>query len=302
MLSRWLHIVKKIIMLTWKTFKDHMHLIKNSINAFQEQETRCLFKNFWSFEYSYENVSMTTVWINTFEHESVLILVFKSLICNWIKEWRMCINVNHKKMILRYHLMHDDDKVNNKMTLTELTLLLFDHKHHDLFEQECFIVIMMSESYSTWMMKIIHKNEFNWTFNQKTRIIINVKIESTLYNFKYEISFIVWSFFYQNEFDRDHKIMIESLRIMLKLLRNKRSNTWFFSETLMSWGLNDLMKLIICLETLMWLKDSKLNLYTVNVLITLDFKYKKLKKKNEQIAEMKFCVQALIAIMITFMI
>lgn len=39
----------------------------------------------------------------------------------------------------------------------------------------------------------------------------------------------------------------------------------------------------------MWLKDSKLSLCTANVLIALDLKYKKLKKKNEQIAEMKFC-------------
>lgn len=136
----------------------------------------------------------------------------------------MCINVNHKKIILRYHLTHDDDKVNNRMTLTELTSLLFDHKHRDLLEQERFVVIMTSESYFTWVMKVIDKNEFNQTFNQKTRTVINVKIKSILYNFKYEMSFIVWSFFYQNEFDWNHKMMIESFRIMLKLLRNKRSN------------------------------------------------------------------------------
>ncbi len=116
------------------------------------------------------------------------------------------------------------------------------------------------------------------------------------------MSFIVWNFFYQTEFDRDHKMMIESLRIMLKLLRNKRSNAWFLSETLMSWKSDDLMRSIICLETSMWLKDSKLSLCTANVLIALDLKYKKLKKKNEQIAEMKFCAQALTAMMITFMI
>ncbi len=45
--------------------------------------------------------------------------------------------------------MHDDDKVNNKMTSTELTLLLFNYKHYDLLEQECFVVIIMSESYFT---------------------------------------------------------------------------------------------------------------------------------------------------------
>ncbi len=61
--------------------------------------------------------------------------------------------------------MHDDDKVDNRMTLTELTLLLFDHKHRDLLEQECFVVIMTSESYSTRVTKVICKNEFNWTFN-----------------------------------------------------------------------------------------------------------------------------------------
>ena len=61
----------------------------------------------------------------------------------------MCINVDHKKMILRYHLMHNDDKVDNRMTSAKLTSLLFDHKHHDLLEQERFVVIMMSESYST---------------------------------------------------------------------------------------------------------------------------------------------------------
>ncbi len=133
-------------------------------------------------------------------------------------------------------------------------------------------------------------------------MIINVKIKSTSHNFKYKMSFIIWSFFYQNEFDWDHKMMIESLRIMLKLLRNKHSNAWFLSETLMFQESNNLMRLIICLETSMWLKDSKLSLCTVNVLITLDLKYKKLEKRNEQIAEMKFCVQALIAIIITFMI
>jgi len=58
----------------------------------------------------------------------------------------MCIDVNHKKIILRYHLTHDDDKVNNRMTLT-VTLLLFNHKHHDLLEQEHFVVIITSESY-----------------------------------------------------------------------------------------------------------------------------------------------------------
>ncbi len=163
----------------------------------------------------------------------------------------MCIDVDHKKMILKYHLTHDDNKVNNRMTSTELTSLLFDHKHRDLLEQERFVAIITSESYSTWMMKVICKNEFNWTFNQKTRTIINVKIESILYNFKYEMSFIIWSFFYQNEFNQDHKMIIESFRIMLKLLRNKRSNAWFLSETSMSQESNDLMKSIICLKTSM---------------------------------------------------
>ena len=281
MLNRWFHIVKKIIMLTWRIFKDHTHFVKNIIDVSQEQETRCSFNNLWLFECSCKNVSTMTIWINTLEHESVLILVSKLLIRNWIKEWRMCINVNHKKMILRYHLTHDDDKVDNRMTLTEITSLLFNHKHRDLLEQERFVVITTSESYSTWVMKVIRKNEFDWTFNQKTRTVINVKIKSTSYNFKYEMSFIIWSFFYQNEFDRDHKMMIESLRIMLKLLRNKRSNAWFLSETLMSWRSDDLMRSIICLETSMWLKDSKLNLCTANVLIALDLKYKKLEKKNE---------------------
>jgi len=266
-----------------------MHLVKNIVNASQEQETWCSFNNFWSFECSCENISTMMIWINTLERKSVLILVFKSLIRNWIKKWRMCIDVNHKKMILRYHLIHDDDKVDNRMTSTELTSLLFNHKHRDLLEQERFVVITTSESYFTWVMKIIRKNEFDWTFNQKTRTIINVKIELTSYNFKYEMSFIVWSFFYQNKFDRNHKMMIESFRIMLKLLRNKRSNAWFLSETSMSRRSNDLTRLIICLETLMWLKDLKLSLCTANVLIALDFKYKKLEKRNEQIAEMKFC-------------
>ncbi len=281
MLNHWLYIVKKIIMLTWRIFEDHTNLIKSIVNAFQEQETRCLFNNLWLFKCSCKNVLMMMIWINTLEHESVLILISKSLIHNWIKEWRMCINVDHKKMILRYHLMHNDDKVDNRMTSAKLTSLLFDHKHHDLLEQERFVVIMMSESYSTWMMKVIHKNEFNQTFDQKTRTIINVKIESILYNFKYEMSFIIWSFFYQNEFDQDHKMMIKLLRIMLKLLRNKRSNAWFLSVTLMSWRSDDLIRLIIYLKTSMWLKDLKLNLCTVNVLITLDLKYKKLEKRNE---------------------
>ncbi len=61
----------------------------------------------------------------------------------------MCINVDHKKMILKYYLMHDDDKVNNKITSTELTSLLFNYKHYNLLEQECFVVIIMSESYFT---------------------------------------------------------------------------------------------------------------------------------------------------------
>ncbi len=40
-------------------------------------------------------------------------------------------------------------------------------------------------------MKVIHKNKFNWTFNQKIKTVINVKIEFISYNFKYEMSFIV---------------------------------------------------------------------------------------------------------------
>ncbi len=130
-------------------------------------------------------------------------------------------------------------------------------------------------------MKVIHKNEFNQTFNQKTRTSINVKIELISYNFKYEMSFIIWSFFYQNKFDRNHKMMIESFRIMLKLLRNKRLNAWFLSETLMFQRSDDLMRSIIYLKTLMWLKDSKLSLCTMNILIILDLKYKKLEKRNK---------------------
>ncbi len=130
-------------------------------------------------------------------------------------------------------------------------------------------------------MKVIHKNEFNQTFNQKTRTSINVKIESISYNFKYEMSFIIWSFFYQNKIDRNHKMMIESFRIMLKLLRNKRLNAWFLSETLMFQRSDNLMRSIIYLKTLMWLKDSKLSLCTMNILIILDLKYKKLEKRNK---------------------
>ncbi len=168
-----------------------MHLVKNIVNASQEQETQCSFNNFCSFECSCKNILTTTIWINTFKHESVLIFVFKSLIRNWIKEWRMCINVNHKKMILRYYLTYDNDKVDNRMTLTELISLLFNHRHRDLLKQECFVVITMSESYFTWVTKVICKNEFDQIFNQKTRTIINVKIESISYNFKYEMSFII---------------------------------------------------------------------------------------------------------------
>lgn len=289
MLNRWLHIVKKIIILTWRIFEDHMHLIKSIIHMSQNQKVHCSSSNFWSFKCSCEDVLIMMKWMNILESESVLILIFKSLVRNWIKEWRACINVDHKRMILRYYLTYDDDKVDNKMILNELKCLLLNHKHRALLEQKCFMMIMTSESYSTWVKKIICKNEFDRKFDHEIKIVINVRTESTLYNLNYEKSFIIWSFFYQNEFNRDYKMMIESFKIMLKLLKDKQLNTWFLLRTLMSWKSDDLMKLIVCLKRQAWNKDSKLIHCIINALMILKIKYKKLKKRNEQIVEMKIC-------------
>lgn len=107
--------------------------------------------------------------------------------------------------LMRYHLTHDDDKVINKLLSNESSCLLFNDKHDALFE----------------VTQAIRKKTSNKRFLEKIRTVHKFRTEPTLHKFKIEKSFVVLDFFYQNEFDRDHKMTIDSLQIVSNQLRSK---------------------------------------------------------------------------------
>jgi len=59
-------------MLARKTPGDHTHLAEGSINAPQEQGTRCPSKNPWPFECPCEDASAAAAWMNTLERGPLL--------------------------------------------------------------------------------------------------------------------------------------------------------------------------------------------------------------------------------------